>query len=114
MTQPSLFDPDPGETAHARRTDPDTSHAAAASVDNISRKQAAVLAILGEGPLTDAALVAVYGARSAVDPVTYPPQSTSGIRTRRSELVDKQRVRDSGARVTLPTGRHAILWEVGQ
>jgi hypothetical protein len=81
-------------------------------VDEISRKQAAVLRILSEGPLTDAALVSVYEARSAMEPTVYPPQSTSGIRTRRSEVTQKQRVRDSGARVRLSTGRHAIVWEI--
>jgi hypothetical protein len=109
--QPSLFD-DPEPVAHARRSDPGTSHEAAASVDEISRKQAAVLRILSEGPLTDAALVSVYEARSAMEPTVYPPQSTSGIRTRRSEVTQKQRVRDSGARVRLTTGRHAIVWEI--
>lgn len=112
MTQASLFDGLP-DVPRARTTDPGTSHAAAASVDEITRKQAAVALVLAEcGACTDATLVTLYQARAAVAPQTYPPQSSSGIRTRRSELVAKQRVRDSGARVRLDTGRHAIVWTV--
>jgi hypothetical protein len=109
--QASLFDDVP-DVPRARATDPATSHAAAASVDEVTRKQAAVLAVLREGPLTDAQLVGVYQARAAATLGALPPQSSSGLRTRRSELVAKGRVRDSGARVRMETGRMAIVWEV--
>lgn len=114
--QPSLFDgyddlPE-GPRAHARRTDPVESHQAAASVD-VKPNQAAVLRVLREvGPVTDAALVTLYQSRQAVDPTSLPVQSPSGIRTRRKELVEAERVRDSGARVRLDSGRWAAVWEV--
>jgi hypothetical protein len=77
--------------AHARRTDPSTSHAAARSVGNLTKKQLAVHALLRKnGSMTDEQLVRTY--REAVDKkitfngVLLPEQSDSGIRTRRSEL----------------------------
>jgi hypothetical protein len=65
--QESLFDPYPA--AHARTTDPDTSHEAAASLSSevIRRSQAEVLDVLRRhGPCTDAALVTLYDADVAV------------------------------------------------
>jgi hypothetical protein len=115
--QESLFDPYPA--AHARTTDPDTSHEAAASLSSevIRRSQAEVLAMLTwQGPSTDAALVTAYGAHVAAGSnilgLRLLPQSPSGIRTRRRELVEAGRVRDSGARVRMVSGRNAIVWEV--
>ena len=101
MTQPSLFD----ERAHARNSDPATSHAAADSLssDKIRRSQLAVLGFLKAfGPMTDTALVERY-ARS-------PRQSPSGLRTRRRELTTKGLVYDTGKRVVLDSGRKAIVW----
>lgn len=115
--QPSLFDPEP--VAHARSTDPDTSHQAAASLgsDRIRRSQAEVLDVLHRhGPCTDTALVTFYDADFAVGvrvgPDLLAPQSPSGIRTRRRELTEIGRVRDTGAKVRLDSGRWAIVWEV--
>lgn len=120
--QPPLFDVpletsahwgDPDPRAYARRTDPDTSHQAAASLgsEKIRRSQAEVLELLREvGPVTDAALVHLYEARISVGGSL--PQSPSGIRTRRRELVELGKVRDTGARVRLPSGRLAAVWEV--
>ena len=94
----------------ARSTDPETSHVAAASITELTRKQQTVLMVIHqEGPITDHALNCVYN-----DPFLRtwrPPQSESGLRTRRSELVRKGLVRDSGKRETLPSGRKAIIWE---
>lgn len=101
VTQPSLFD----ERAHARNSDPATSHAAADSLssDKIRRSQLAVLGFLKAfGPMTDTALVERY-ARS-------PRQSPSGLRTRRRELTTKGLVYDTGKRVVLDSGRKAIVW----
>jgi hypothetical protein len=88
--------------AHARRSDPATSHDAAASV-RVRQSQRAVLRMfLAYGPMTDTELVVR----------TAEIMSASGARTRRSELVDKGFVEDSGPRVKLPTGRLAIVWKV--
>lgn len=96
------------ERAHARRSDPATSHAAAASVDRIRESQAAILRVFGiVGPMHDQRLVAAYQA-ARIQPV----QSESGIRTRRRELVDKGRLRDTGETMILPSGRRSIIWEL--
>ena len=120
--QQSLFDDELPPVARARTTDPDTSHAAAESLDPdvITRNQGAVLRLFEgsdtayQGGLTDAALVTVYEARMAVDPEHFPQQSPSGLRTRRKELTQKGRLRDSGNRVRLDSGRLAIEWVVNR
>lgn len=107
----SLFDSDP-PTAHARGTDPQTSHDAARSIasDAIRVSQANVLAILAEhGPMNDHELVRRY---HTLDDPWRPPQSESGIRTRRSELVAAGRIVDTGDRVAMPSGRKSIVWAV--
>lgn len=91
----------------ARHTDPQTSKDAARSVRDLTNKQIAVHSVLkGMGPLTDVALIRhyhrIYGATI--------PQSDSGIRTRRSELVAKGLVKDTQKTATLDSGRRAILW----
>lgn len=98
----------------ARTTDPETSQAAAASISehNLRTSQNAVLAILTYvGPVTDEELVGYYDDLAA----TYGPehlklQTHSGIRSRRAELVRLGRVRDTGQRRRLATGRQAIVW----
>lgn len=97
-----LFDPEPH--AVARRTDPWSSHEAAASVTKVRESQKAVLeALTILGPMTDEELAHQYGGT--------PQQSPSGLRTRRSELVELGKVRDSGQRRVLRSGRRAIVWE---
>ena len=94
--------------AHARRSDPVTSHLAAASLSpaRLRRSQEWVLRVFDHYPqLHDEALQARY-----VD-LGLPPQSVSGIRTRRCELVDRGYLRDSGQRVRLRSGRLSIVWE---
>ena len=102
----------------ARRTDPQTSHDAAASVENLSQKQEAVLKVIRTFPigLVDVGLVNAYTMLqkmpAGANGVGYlPEQSESGLRSRRSELVDRGLVRDSGKRMKLPSGRKAIVWE---
>lgn len=98
--------------AHARRSDPSTSHQAAASltVDALRASQAAVLAALrAAGPMTDVTLVDWYVEAAKGDP-DYPRQSQSGIRSRRAELVAGGLVEDTGQRVRLDSGRQAIVW----
>lgn len=100
--------------AHARRTDPDTSHAAAASVSDIRQSQYAVLKVLRKRSaqgFTDEELVAAYEVFAGGNRA-YPYQSTSGIRTRRSELVRLGLVEDSGVKRVMTTGRMARVWRV--
>ena len=95
------------DVAHARRTDPETSHAAAESLDptRLRRSQEFVLGVLRAYPagLTDEEL------REAVDRTGYAI-SDSGLRTRRSELVRLGLVEDSGERATTLAGRQTIVW----
>ena len=95
-------------TAHARTTDPNTSHLAADSItdDVIRLRQRDVMKALRRvGPCHDPVLIdeIMTGDR-------YLPQSESGIRTRRKELVDKGLVIDTGATVATDSGRKAKVW----
>ena len=111
--EPTLFGPDGTIHAHARATDPRTSHEAAASItsDKIRASQDAVLRVLRRtGPICDAELVRVYQQRAA--DWQLPSQSESGLRTRRKELSSKGLVEDSGEKVRLASGRQAIVWRL--
>lgn len=88
---------------HARTTDPETSHAAARSVKNLTEIKIKILEVL-ETPQTDHDLV--FNIRATTDWLV----SESGVRSRRAELVQAGLVEDSGSRVKLPTGRYAIVW----
>lgn len=94
--------------AHARITDPDTSHEAAESASHrITLCQRAVqTCLLAQGPMCDAELVFRYQ-----NETTLPKQSPSGIRSRRHELVVRGLVRDSGRRLRTESGRSHIIWE---
>jgi hypothetical protein len=89
---------------HARRTDPETSHEAAESVTNITPLKQEILQRLMT-PMTDADLYALLFTSSRLI------VTESGVRSRRSELVQAGLVRDTGARQKLKTGRNAIVWE---
>jgi hypothetical protein len=97
--------------AHARTTDPGTSHEAAASLSapRVRKTQLRLLVILAtaDDPVDDTELAATYTR-------TWPGEyvSPSGLRTRRSELVDLGLVEDSGERVRLTSGRRAVLWRI--
>lgn len=79
--QPSEPMPD---TAKARSTDPDTSHAAALSIDNMTARQGAVLSVVTRrGPLTHDQLIDCYA--KDIDGI---PQTAQSIRSRCKELVD--------------------------
>jgi hypothetical protein len=120
--QPTLDtqDPEPGtlipDTAHARRSDPSTSHAAAASLteETLRASQEAVLRFLRVyGPMTDEELVDRYQVGGAPpDRERYPAQSPSGIRSRRAELAgaNPPLVIDTGRRRETKSGRQAIIW----
>lgn len=68
--------------------------------------QSAVLEAIKEyGPITDAALVPL------VQHVANVQMSSSGIRTRRSELRALRKIKSAGS-VRMPSGRQATLWTV--
>jgi hypothetical protein len=110
-----LYDPppeappaaDPAPAAHARRADPETSHAAAASLTpgTLRASQAEVLTILRQGPMHDQRI-----AQTAL--AWHSKQSPSGLRTRRAELVAAGLVEDSGRREILPSGRSSVVWRL--
>lgn len=93
----------------ARHSDPPTSHAAAASVRNLTAKQAAVLEVIRGSflPISDEKLIELYDREARF--MRAPPQSDSGIRTRRAELVDAGLVVNDGAGKTV-SGRACALW----
>lgn len=99
--------------ARARRSDPETSHQAAASVTDIRGSQKAVLRVLGKRPTagyTDEELISVY---REID--SLPWQSESGIRSRRAELVALGLAEDSGERrPMMETGRMARVWRIAR
>ena len=105
--QSNLFD-----VAHARRLDPETSHAAAASVspERISKQKESILAVLSVyGPLTDNEMIEVF--RSAYPHFVVTDQS---LRSRRAQLTTEQKVRFAGSYGESPTGKKARKWEVSR
>lgn len=88
----------------ARNTDPQTSHAAAESVTNLTQTQATILRVL-KRPRTDTQLIEAYRKLKRA-----PLASESGIRSRRAELVEKGLVADSGDRALTPFNRRSIVW----
>lgn len=112
--EPTLFDlgpegdrsPDDALMARARRTDPETSHAAAQLLNptKLGDSQAQVLALFRRyGFMNDAALVE----RAAAQNVR---QSPSGLRSRRAELVALGILRETSERKRLESGRLSIVW----
>lgn len=98
-------------TALARNTDPDTSHAAAATIRE-SRSAALRRVILNlfrdHGPMTDHDVAFRYDCLPGASDV-----SDSGLRTRRAELVADGALVDTGRREPSPTsGRAAIVWGI--
>ena len=92
--------------AGARSTDPHTSHEAADSVTRIKETQRLILDVLQFGTKTDTDII------NAIRQVYGEVASDSGIRSRRAELVKSGLVKDTGARVKLPSGRHSIVWSI--
>jgi hypothetical protein len=88
---------------HARTSDPETSHEAAESVTNITPLKHEILQRLMT-PMTDVDLIEVIRTHSRL------VVTESGVRSRRSELVQAGLVKDTGARIKLATGRNAIVW----
>lgn len=116
----------------ARRTDPDTSHLAAASVRSLTENQAAVYRVLLLGPMNDEEIAAAY--ENVRQSWQLPLQAPSGLRTRRDDLrkagligviVPTPDRPDTGSERTWPdgkygpcvqrimtTGRWGIVWQV--
>lgn len=93
--------------AVARRTDPSTSWEAARSVTGIRESQQQVLDLFRAfGPMTDEAAYTEHRRYS----LSAHIQSVSGFRTRRSELVARGLLEDSGERRVGSTGRRMIVW----
>ena len=99
------------DQAHARTSDPETSHAAARSVVNLGRTRDAILGILRAQPKTDEQIWVAY--RLAFDQgiPEFPRVSPSGLRSRRAELVKMGRVEQCGEGVT-QAGRTCAKWRV--
>lgn len=108
--QGGLFNPQP---ATARSSDPETSHAAAASIDapTMRKNLAAVLECHRQYPngLTDESMLWCYREKPKRG---WPEQSDSGLRTRRRELADMGHIADSGERSQTVSGRNSIVWKV--
>lgn len=100
--------------AHARRTDPDESRWAAEGLGDLRAKQADVLTVfrLVGAAMGDEQLVMVYNAFAETGRVA--PQSVSGIRTRRSELVRKGFLVRAPRNCTTIGGNSAGMWEVAR
>lgn len=97
--------------ARARRTDPETSHTAAASVGGLTENQRALMTVfrvVGE-PMLDEELVREY--QSRLKALRLPRQSESGIRSRRSELANKTRL-VQGEKKRMSTGRFGRTWYI--
>ena len=96
-------------SAHARRSDPLTSHLAAASVMDLTATQLYILESFGNGNgFTDDELIKYYGS-------TYGrvhPASDSSIRSRRSELVDRGKLVDTGRTRPTAFGRASTVWDL--
>ena len=93
--------------AHARNTDPQTSHDAAASVTNVTETKRAILNLL-QNAITDDELIDRF--YEYMDSGLVRHASPSGIRSRRKELVDAGLVYDTGLRGKTPSGRSSIIW----
>lgn len=95
-------------TAHARKSDPITSHLAADSIGDTTELQKRILVLLqiSHIGLNDEQLIKCY--KSAYG-ITFPA-SDSSIRSRRSELVIKGYLRDSGYTRPTATGHKSIVW----
>lgn len=97
--------------AHARRTDPGTSHAAAKSVKNQTETHDRILELFERfGDATDEDLLVYWRQLRSLEE-NWPSISPSGLRSRRAELVALGLVRDSGHRSTTESGRSCIVWE---
>ena len=94
--------------AHARNTDPQTSHDAAESVKNLSETQSRILNLfeLPNNGYTDEELISSYFKHYGY----WFPASDASIRSRRAELVKRGELRDSGQKRLTKLGRGTTVW----
>lgn len=90
----------------ARRFDPQTSHDAANTVQDVKETQRIIMDMLKLGPKNDIDII------MAIKYFHGPIASDSGIRSRRAELVQRGLVKDSGVREKLASGRLSIVWSL--
>jgi hypothetical protein len=95
---------------NARTTDPQTSHDAAASVNNLSQTKQWIIGALTLKSMSDEKLFEYHNAYDRMGDAIYV--SPSGLRSRRAELVAAGLVIDSGERTKMRSGRQAIVWAV--
>ena len=94
-------------TAKVRHRDPHTSYSAAVAQTperSLKLYQAIRIVLTGVGPMTDEELHEFLQNKNF-------KHTTSGLRTRRSELADAGWVRDSGNKRPTAAGSPAIVWE---
>jgi hypothetical protein len=96
---------------HARLTDPETSHEAAARVDldNLTKTQDIIVKLLATGK-TDEELVNAYQAYCRKNELYALGWSPSGIRSRRNELYRAGKV-EAIAYGKSTSGRRSIVWQ---
>jgi len=113
-TVPPILSPITGDTARARRSDPDTSHAAADSIsfEHLEASEQEVLAILrdAEGPLIDQ-VIAKRNATRAWQLTGVPLWTPERMRTARDQLTKKGAVVHDGFGRT-EKGRKAKAWRI--
>ena len=92
----------------ARSTDPWTSKDAAMRVA-VQPLQDRLIYVFEAGyPMTDDELLLEYARAASL--YRWKPATPSGIRSRRSELVEKGLLIDTGKTRLTATGRHSIVW----
>lgn len=103
----------PANIAHARNSDPETSHQAAASVRiaNLGRTRDGIMDVLKvNGQQTDEQIWETYSRWHDLGR-TVPRSSPSGLRSRRSELVRMGFVEACGTGKTA-SGRPCTIWKI--
>lgn len=96
--------------AHARRTDPRTSHAVARRITNTQKVRAHIEYLFRNlGRMHDESLIVNYLASSSN---LRPHATEQSIRSRRKELVDRNVLRDSGEKKLTRAGNPSAVWEI--
>ena len=96
--------------ARARNTDPQTSHDAAASVNEPTLVQTCILMLLRSTPMCDEKLVEQYEMWEKID--NFPQVTPQRIRTARADLVKLGQVVATEYKERMRSGRYGIIWRV--